>query len=406
MKRRTFIRRLTAGTASSALLSSPLSAQATNWLLHQSAANELVNHKITDISYTQVQLKWPRFVGKNARRDIHGYGPNVSVCQLTTDQGAKGWGMHGRRQDEAIAYLKGKRVSEVFLPSEGVTDPKALPFDVPLHDLAGVILNKPVYELMGQKKPITTKCYSGMIYFEELEPKEGPVKTVANGMDKILEACNQDYKLGYRQFKLKIGRGNIWMPRADGLQRDIEVTKLVAKTFPDVEILVDGNDGFTVDGIIDYIKGIGDIPLFWVEEPFAETVADYRKLRTWLKENRVKTLLADGEANPDQKLLRELEEQKLLDVHLTDIIGYGFTPWRKIMPELKKMGIQSSPHAFGELLKSYYCAHLTGALGNTVTIEGVPATSEDVDFGTHRLEKGKLIPSSAPGFGMKLLKAV
>jgi D-galactarolactone cycloisomerase len=32
----------------------------------------------------------------------------------------------------------------------GVTDPKVLPFDVPLHDLAGIILNKPVYELPGR----------------------------------------------------------------------------------------------------------------------------------------------------------------------------------------------------------------------------------------------------------------
>ncbi|MGA0556846.1 enolase C-terminal domain-like protein [Larkinella sp. VNQ87] len=404
MKRRNFLRRMTEGTASTALLSAPLYSQATHWLLSGAPTGELANHKIADIRYTQVQLKWPRFVGKNARRDIHGYGPNVSVCVLTTDQGAKGWGMHGRRQDESVAYLKGKRISDVFLPSAGVTDPKALPFDVPLHDLAGVILNKPVYELMGRKMPITTKCYSGMIYFEELEPKEGPVKTVANGMDKIVEACAQDYKMGYRQFKLKIGRGNIWMPRDEGLKRDIEVTKLVAKSFPDVEILVDGNDGFTVDGIIDYLKGIGDIPLFWVEEPFAETIADYRKLRDWLKTSSVKTLLADGEANPDQQLLRELEEQKLIDVHLTDIIGYGFTPWRTLMPELKKRGIQSSPHAFGELLKSYYCTHLTGALGNTVTIEGVPATCEDVDFGNYKIENGRFIPSSAPGFGMKLLK--
>lgn len=404
MERRRFIRRLVGGSASAAFLNSSLAAQTTDWLVHQDSAGELANHKIADIRFTTVQLKWPRFVGKNARRDIHGYGPTVSVCLLTTDQGAKGWGMHGRKDDASIAYLKGKRVSEVFLPSEGVTDPKALAFDVPLHDLAGVIMNKPVYELMGRKKPLLTKCYSGMIYFEELEPKEGPVKTVANGMDKILEACNQDYKLGYRQLKLKIGRGNIWMSKEEGLKRDIEVTKLVAKTFPDVEILVDGNDGFTVDGICSYLKGIGDIPLFWVEEPFVETVADYRKLREWVKANHVKTLLADGEANPNQALLRELEEQKLIDVHLTDIMGYGFTPWRKIMPELKKLGVSTSPHAFGEVLKSYYCTHLTGALGNTVTIEGVPATSEDVDFGTYRIEKGQFIPSSAPGFGMKLLK--
>ncbi len=400
MIRRQFIQQVIKGSASAIALGSSLNSSAADWLY----ADELANHTIADISYTDVQLKWPRFVGKNGRRDIHGHGPRVSVCTLTTNQGAKGWGMNGRRDAESIAYLKGKRVSEVFHPSAGVTDARALGFDVPLHDLAGVILRKPVYELLGQKKPILTKCYSGMIYFDELEPKEGPVKTLANGLDLLLENCRHDYELGYRQLKLKIGRGNIWMPKQEGLNRDIEVTKLVAKTFPDVEILVDANDGYTADTTIAYLKGIGDIPLFWMEEPFAETVADYQKLRSWTKANKPKMLLADGEADPKQELLRELEEKKLIDVHLTDMIGYGFTPWRKLMPELKKMGILASPHAFGELLKSYYCSHLAGGLGNTVTIEGVPATCEDIDFGKYKIEKGKFVPSPDPGFGMTLLK--
>ena len=403
MKRRNFLNRLSGATASALILGPSAMSRAANQAYV--GADELAKHKIADISYTDVQLKWPRFVGKNARRDIHGYGPKVTVCTLTTDQGAKGWGQpNGQRNDELIAYMKGKSVADLFQPAIGVTDARALAFDIPLHDLAGVILNKPVYQLLGQKNPILTKCYSGMIYFDELEPKEGKVGTLANGFDKLIENCAHDYKLGYRQLKLKIGRGNMWMDKEAGLQRDVEVTKLVAKNFPDCEILVDGNDGFTPDSMIAYLKGIGDTKLFWIEEPFAETVNDYRKLRDWLMANHVKTLLADGEYAPDQKLLHELETQKLIDVHITDLMGYGFTPWRKLMPELQKMGIQASPHAFGEVFKTNYTAHLTGGLGNTVTIEGVPCTSDDVDFGDYKLVKGQLVPSSAPGFGMKLLK--
>lgn len=401
MKRRRFLNQLTGVTASAVAFGPAAVGRAVDFF----GADDLAKHKIADVSYTDVQLKWPRFVGKNARRDIHGYGPKVTVCQLTTDQGAKGWGQpNGRRNDEVIAYVKGKSVAELFQPARGVTDPKALAFDVPLHDLAGVILNQPVYQLLGRKQPLLTKCYSGMIYFDELEPKAGPVSTMANGMDKLLENCRHDYGLGYRQFKLKIGRGNIWMPKDEGLKRDIAVTKLVAKTFPDCEILVDANDGYNADTTIAYLRGIGDQPLFWFEEPFAETVADYRKVREWMTANNVKTLLADGEYEPDQKLLRELEEQKLIDVHITDIMGYGFTPWRKLIPELQRMGIQASPHAFGEVLKTNYCAHLTGGLGNTVTIEGVPCASDDIDFGDYKIVKGQLVPSPAPGFGMKLLK--
>src|SRR5690606_14930576 len=108
--------------------------------------------------------------------------------------------------------------------------------------------NKPVYELIGSKKPITSKIYSGMIYMDDLEPKENPA-----GIDKVMENCQFDYGYGYRQFKLKIGRGNMWMPKEKGLARDIEVTKMVAKNFPDCEILVDANDGYTIEDTIAYV---------------------------------------------------------------------------------------------------------------------------------------------------------
>lgn len=76
------------------------------------------------------------------------------------------------------------------------------------------------------------------------------------------------------------------------------------------------------------------------------------------------------------------------------------------MPELKKMGAQASPHAWGSLLKSYYTAHLAAGLGNTVTIEGVTSTSDDVDLSGYQIKDGKLIPPTTPGFGMALLKKI
>jgi L-alanine-DL-glutamate epimerase-like enolase superfamily enzyme len=219
-----------------------------------------------------------------------------------------------------------------------------------------------------------------------------------------MEECEYDYSVGYRQFKLKIGRGNKWMPPQEGMKRDIEVTKLVNENFDDCDILVDANNGYTLEDTITYLEGIGDIDLFWFEEPFHENRDDYLALRKWLLDHGKQVFLADAEANPDQELLRELYKERILDVHLTDIVGHGFTAWRQLMPELIEMGISASPHAWGSLFKTYYNAHLAGAWGNTPTIEGVTCESDDVDFGDYELADGKLTPSSAPGFGMELLK--
>ena len=405
MKRRAFIHSINIGLASSLLFSSKSFAldQFIDLELGQDE-KELSQHTIDSVVFSRVKLNYPRLVGKNAKLDLHGNGPDLDICVIRTDQGAMGWAsLRGSKKDaeQLVPQLIGKKVSELFLPKQGTLLGKNIAFDMALHDLAGVILQKPVYEMLGRKEPFITKYYSGMIYFDDLEPKDNPA-----GIDKILEECRFDYGVGYRQFKLKIGRGHKWMPAAEGLQRDIDVTKAVAASFPDCEILVDGNNGFTSDDFIKYLQGVAGIKLFWIEEPFHETIADYKKLREYVQNEKLDTLLADGEADPDQQFLKQLFEQKLLDVQLTDIEGLGFTNWRKMMPELVKMGTKASPHAWGSLLKTNYTAHLAGGLGNTVTIEGVTSTSDDIDLTAYSIKNGKLIPPKLPGFGMQLLKTI
>lgn len=399
MRRREFLKLSGAGTAAGFLM--PLDIT----LSDLRNADDLEYHRITDIRFTTVRLNYPRQVGKNSMLDIHGYGPVSGVHVLYTGQGASGWGLNRGSEkvlNEKFDLIKGKSVAELINPASGLLSPDIEGFDFSVFDLAGNILQKPVYRLLGKRKPLTSPCYTGMIYFDDLEPADKPA-----GPDKILEECLWDYNYGYRQFKLKIGRGNKWMDKKKGLQRDIEVTRLVHENFPDCDILVDGNNGFTIDEFIKYMEGIEGINLFWIEEPFHETVEDYVKLYSWLRMHNLSPLLADGEANPDDALLRQLGTQKIITVFLHDIASLGFTRWISFIKEIKLMGILSSPHAWGSAIKTNYISHLAGAFGTTATIEGVTCTSEDVDLTSYTLRKGKLIiPSSKPGFGMELLKKI
>ena len=52
---------------------------------------ELAAHTIADIKFFDAVIRWPRFVGKNARRDDHGTGNSAGACLLRTDKGAEGW---------------------------------------------------------------------------------------------------------------------------------------------------------------------------------------------------------------------------------------------------------------------------------------------------------------------------
>lgn len=362
---------------------------------------ELEHHVIRSVELLKVNYSWPRFVGKNGRIDFHGQHKTMNVVRLTTDTGRVGWGMAAAKAADALDLVKHKRVSELILVDTGIMDPGLQPYDMALHDLMGVILDKPVYQLLGGNGNRANPVYSGMIYLDELN-EGNPNRNI----DIILNNCQWDYDYGYRQFKIKIGRSGRWYPHDAGLAKDIEIVNEIHRAFhkKGVRLLVDANDMYSLEDTIAFLKGVKDVPLLWIEEPFPENVADGRKLRKWMDSNGFSnTIYADGEYRVDHAVLTELCRSGDLGAYLSDIVGYGFTAWRKLMPELMQMQIHASPHAWGSAVKTNAITHIAAGLGNCVTIEGVTCSSDEVDFGDYSIRDGLLNVSDAPGFGMKLL---
>ena len=160
---------------------------------------ELNKHKIAKIEKVRFEYRWPRHVGKNARKDNHGEHHRGLAFRIYTDQGATGWALgSGRAKDHELAQIKGKAVVELISPEKGIEQEVSPHLDLALHDLMGNILNKPVHQLIGEEGTASNPVYSGMIYFDELEPKDNPA-----GIDKVLENCQWDIEYGYRQLKVK-----------------------------------------------------------------------------------------------------------------------------------------------------------------------------------------------------------
>lgn len=360
-------------------------------------ADPLAEHRIAEIRTRTFQSRYPRVIGKNSRLPGHGEGPRDQVREIVTDQGAVGWGLSWVKP-EALPDLMGRPVAELIDPAVGVIAPEALPLDFALHDLAGVILGQPVYKMLGGAGPRELMCYDGAIYMDDVDPENAP-----RGLPVVLANCAQDDELGYRAFKLKIGRGHRWMETEAGLRRDIEVTRAVRERYPDSPILVDGNDGFTCESLLRYLDAVADCRLFWIEEPFRENREELRRLREFLDARSPETLIADGESSPNIPFLLELARERLLDVLLMDIAGLGFTAWRKLMPTVVETGVRASPHTWGQPIKTNYAAQLAAGLGSVVTIEGVPGETLGVDRSAYCLVEGIFrVPDTAPGFGMTL----
>jgi L-alanine-DL-glutamate epimerase-like enolase superfamily enzyme len=217
----------------------------------------------------------------------------------------------------------------------------------------------------------------------------------------LLDECAADAAHGYRNFKLKIGRGNRWMDRDDGDRRDIEITRAIRQAWPEAKILVDANDGYSCDGFLRYLEAVADCELYWVEEPFPDDAADLAALRARRDAVAPGTLIAEGETTPDVEALMPVTAAGDIDVLLMDVVSYGITRWRRTMSELPA-GAMASPHAWGHPLKTLYAAQLAAGFGRIPIVEGVPGRTIGVGTSAYRFTDGMLTVPDRPGFGLQM----
>ena len=364
----------------------------------------LREHTIVSIDEYEVRTRYPRFIGKNSKIPAHSYGHTLKIIEITTDKGASGFGL-GSKDRLTVQSLIGKKVSEVFDPKIGILDSSLFYADIALHDLAGKILGISVKKMISDSAIDKVPVYDGAIYIDDLSPDRAPV-----GIEGLIEHCKSDAARGYTDFKMKMGR-QTWIGKPEGLKRDIEVVRRVRKEFPNARLLVDANDCYTVDEAIEFMEGIKDCGIYWVEELFMENREDLLKFKKYLDQNSPETIIADGEWAPGYihtastlKLVDELASEGLIGAVLMDTYDYGFTNWRKYLKEMPDKNWLVSPHNWNNGLKTMYCAHLEAAYPDIIpTIEGVPDEIEGIDSSAYVMENGMLSVPDAPGFGMKFI---
>lgn len=365
---------------------------------------DLDDQVIASVASERFQNRYPRLIGRNARLPHHGRGPLSTFLTIETTTGAQGWGPAGGSTDGLDRFL-GRRVGDLFAPEVGLTDATAVTLDLALHDLAGQILGVPVHRMLGGLGPEQTAVYDGGIYFSDLDRPDLDRPDREGGdqgsVSAVLADCAGDAADGFTAFKLKIGRGHRWTGHEEGMARDIAVTRAVRQAYPDAMLLVDANDGYTLTDTLHYLDSTQACDLFWIEEPFVENRDDLSELRRWRDAAGSGILLADGETAPDVPELLWLAGDGLIDVLLMDVIGFGFSAWRRLMPRLRELGVRSSPHAWGELPKTFAAAQLARGLGNVIAIEGVPGSVQGLDAAGYRFDGHTLAASDAAGFGLQ-----
>ena len=370
--------------------------------LHRAQNAQLAGHRIAEVAFYTARARYPRLHGKNAIRGYHGFGGNVSLAVITTDQGARGWGALCTGLKQALSArdsIVGKPLADLFAVETGILDASLHALDIALHDLAGKILGIPVSRMISPEAVDHVKVYDGAIYMNDIIPEDRPF-----GAQRVIQEAIDDYQAGHRVFKIKIGRGKMWMEPQAGMARDIEITRGIHQALPDALLMVDANDGYTYADCVAFLEGIGEAEIYWFEEPFRECEMENRRLRDYLRIHRPTTYIADGESYTDIPLLMDLADKGLLDIWQPDVCGHGFTAWRALLQEIVPKGYLSSPHAWGQVVKTHYCAHLAAAYPHHIPyIEAVLGDTEGIDYSGYTLQNGVLRVPQTPGFGMDFI---
>ena len=336
--------------------------------------------------------KRPRVVGSNARIGVHGPAVTDPVVRICTTGGAVGigWSAIGRERAEA---LLGMRPSALFeLPGGSTAD--GAPIDLPLWDLAARCEGAPLFKLLGARGAREVELYDGSIYIDDLG-------TADDGARRIFhEEVKVGRDSGYCNFKIKIGRGARWMPVREGTDRDVLVIHAVREAAgPDAKILVDANNGATLNIALDILERCRDAGIYWFEEPFPEDRAFNEAFKEAIDRRGYHTLVADGESGPPPPDFFDMVERGWIDIVQHDFRNKGLTWWKAIADRIQPWGARCAPHCWGSVIERYAHAHFAASIPNFSLLEAAPADMPGIVLDGWRMRNGRLVVPETPGAG-------
>ena len=352
---------------------------------------QIYSERITQIEKCVLHGKRPRNLGCNARISAHGSIIRDPLVRVRTSGGGSGIGWSSMDEAEALPLL-GQELGRLFTLPEGCTE-MGKPLDLVFWDLYARMAGMPLYRLLGSRGSREVELYDGSIYIDDLEADDDQARAIFAGVVRA------GWDSGYRNFKIKIGRGARWMATAEGLARDELVVRTVREAAgPDAKIMIDANMGNTLNTAIDLLSACADVGIYWFEEPFAEDPALNQALKKFLVENGFDTLVADGEFSPPPYFF-DLVKDGWIDVVQHDFRALGLTWWRATSAEIEPWGARCAPHCWGSYVERYCHAHFAASIPNFELLEGDQAYMPGLIAEDWKIDDGKLRVPDTPGSG-------
>ena len=247
--------------------------------------------------------------------------------------------------------------------------------DIALWDIASKKLGQPLWQVFGGTPLIQT-------YASGLSP---------NNPEKLVK---QKWAEGYRAFKLKVGFGT----QKDA--RNLETLRTLLG--PDVPIMVDANQAWSVTSALEHILDLRAFNPFWIEEPIAadQPIGNWIELAT-----RVSIPLAAGENMRGHSQFNEAIDSGAFAVLQPDIGKWGgFSGCIELAKRITAKGILFCPHWLGGGIGLLASMHLKAAIGGDgfVEVDANPNPLRELLANPYPLlQNGSITLSNQPGLGIE-----
>jgi len=191
--------------------------------------------------------------------------------------------------------------------------------------------------------------------------------------------------MGFRQMKMQCGSEAT-------VAGSVERVRVMRESIgPDVDLMCDINQLWSVNQAIEIGHRVEDSHLFWLEDPVAHD--DFPGLAR-VADNLI-TPIAAGEYHYGIVPFRHMLEQRSIDIVMIDLLrAGGITQWMKIAGMAEAFNLPVVSHLIPE-----FHVHLIAAIPNGLTVEYMPWTLELFED-TPALEAGQLVVPRKPGFGL------
>ena len=369
--------------------------------------------RITRIRLSTLQGRFHKFVAMNAYdKAPKGHTYEHTLIRIETNEGVEGIGAgtYSLADGTYAASLKpliGANPLDLYTMDAGRVSGRNPAFadllsknrhlDAALFDIIGKLTNKPAWQLIGNAGRERVPVYDGTIYFSDVWFRD-------RGIRAVVEECQEAVKSGYKGVKIKAGRGDKWMARAAGDDRDIAVVHAVREGIgPNTLLMVDPNYGYKnqFDAAWRFLKETRGAKLHWMEEIFPETVDNYTRMRATMKENGINTLTAAGEHMRDiHGFDPYLKPARLMDVLQLDIRQGGFLDNSKLAKMAEEAGAVTIPHNWGSQIGTIMGVHLSRAMKAVPMAESDRSTCDVLTTSEYKFESGTFALPTMPGLAI------